>query len=136
MKLTPLVLLLLCACRAVAGTDELFLCNQDCPGEGGGSAGGGGAGGAAACGDGQLAVEITIVGPVVVEIDSTGEELTAGTSERCLDAGNERLRAACTDESNAPVAWGNDLCSDGEDTCDFTLGEDEVFVVDGASVCD
>lgn len=138
MKLTPLALVLLCACRVVAGTEDLFPCDESCP-EGGGSAGGGtaGGGGAVDCNDGQVSVAITVTGPIVVEIDSTGEQLTAGTAQRCLDVGDDRLRASCSgDNSNAAVAWGNDLCADGEDTCDFTLAEDETFVVDGASACD
>jgi len=140
MKLTALAFVLLSACRVVAGTDDLFLCDQEnpCPAEGGGSPGGGSpGGGAATCGDGEHSVEITITGPIVVEIDSTGEELTAGTVERCLESGDDRLRASCTnDESNAAVSWGNGLCPDVDDTCNFKLEENEIFVVDGASACD
>jgi hypothetical protein len=139
MKLIPLAFVL-CACRVVAGTEDLFLCDVDtCPGEGGGPVGGGNAGGSGAgggCGDGELEVTVTVVGNIVVEVDSTGEQISGGTTSRCLPSGEQRLRASCSDDSNADVAWGNALCADVDDTCDFTLAEDETFVVDGASACE
>jgi hypothetical protein len=143
MKLFALPLVLLCACRVVAGTDDLFLCGPDdkpCP-EGGGDAGGGSAGGNSAgggsptCTDGTFAVEITVIGPIVVTVESTGAELTAGTHDLCLAAGNDRMRAECGN-SQAAVSWDNGQCSDVDDKCDFTLTKDETFVVNGASACE
>lgn len=133
MKLIALAFML-CACRAVAGTDELFLCEaESCPAEGGGSAGGGGSG---SCDEGEFNVTITVVGDIEVEVDSTDEQLTGGTTSRCLAGGQQKLRASCT-SGNAEVAWGNEsLCPGVNDTCEFSLTKDESFVVDGASACD
>lgn len=139
MKLSALPFLLLCACRVVAGTDDLFLCGPEyetCP-DGGGSAGGGsaGGGGSSTCSDGTFAVDITIIGPIVVTIDSTGEQLTE-SSTRCLAPGDDRLRASCTDGSKADVSWSNDQCTEVKDDCDFALTQNESFVVGGASACE
>ncbi len=136
MKLSALPFVLLCGCRVVAGTDDLFLCGPDdqtCPEVGGGDAGGGG--GSAGCPNGELAVEVTVIGPIVVTVESTGRELTAGTHELCLAAGDHRLRAECSD-SQADVSWDNGQCKEVDDKCDFTLTKDETFVADGASACE
>jgi hypothetical protein len=143
MKLAPLALLLLSACRIVAGTDDLFI-GGGAPGggapgggdPGGGDAGGGGAAGGAACGDDQHAITVTVIGPIEVEIDSTDERLPVGNYVRCLNDGDERLRAFCSEGSDASVSWGNSKCDDDEDRCDFTLEQDETFVVDGAGACE
>lgn len=133
MKLAPLLLVALAACQNIAGTDNLFLCDAEtCPDEGGGSAAGGGS----ACDTGELEVTVTIVGDIEVEVDSTQEVISSGTTSRCLPAGDVRLRASCSGGSDVDAAWGNSVCPAVDDTCEFSLQKDESFVVDAASACD
>lgn len=128
----PSLLLLasLCSCANVAGTEDLFIC-ETCDSENDG-----GGGSDDDCPNGEVEVEFTIVGDVVIEIDSTKEVLTASTT-RCLATGSEEFRASCAeDDSNADVTWGNAACPGATDQCEVSLSDDEEFTVDGTDACD